>query len=241
MRVFRYFRGNLALRYLPIYVGELVIIFLGITLSWWFEEWRQDKQDRQRESLHLTNLRSNLETDSLTMSGELADMKESMRRLKALEKAIETGETDSLGHYIRSMIMVAEFHPNDSEFEVIKSTGEIGLIEDDTLRRDIMTLYEVIYGQIAFRIDLNHQAVISNNWDYAVNNFDLNKVIRSGHESELKLDLKSDGRKMILRNKIDLSMLTTMVTIRRFEDGLSKISKVRTRIENRLNAIASEL
>ncbi|MEY3404756.1 MAG: hypothetical protein RL161_186, partial [Bacteroidota bacterium] len=62
MRIYRYFTGTTALRYLPIYIGELLIIFLGITLSWWFEEWRQDKQDLQREALHLTNLRSNLDT-----------------------------------------------------------------------------------------------------------------------------------------------------------------------------------
>lgn len=237
MRILRHLKQNFAVRYLPFYLGELTIIFLGITLSWWFEEWRQNKQDRQREALHLINLSSNLGTDSIMMSGELADMKESKRRLEALEKAIVTGQTDSLGYYVRSMIMVAEFHPNDSEFEVIKSTGEIGLIMDDTLRRDIMTLYEVVYGQIAFRIDLNHQAVIINNWDYAVKNFDLNKVIRSGHESEMKLNLKSDAAILELRNKIDLSLLTTKVTIRRFEEGLSKINQVRSRIDQRLTFI----
>lgn len=238
MPFLRHFRKTLALRYLPMYAGELIIIFLGITLSWWFEEWRQDKQERQSEALHLTNLYSNLETDSSTMTMELADMKESVRRLKALEQAIETGRTDSLGHYIRSMIMVAEFHPNDSEFEVIKSTGEIGLIMDDTLRRDIMTLYEVIYGQIAFRVELNHQTVITNNWDYAVNHFDLSKVIRAGHESELNLDIRSKESKQILKNKIDLSLLTTMVTIRRFEDGIEKIREVRNRIQKRLKEIS---
>ena len=239
MPFLRHFRKSLTLRYLPMYAGELIIIFLGITLSWWFEEWRQDKQDRQREALHLTNLNSNLETDSTTMSMELADMKESVRRLNALEDAMKNGQTDSLGHYIRSMIMVAEFHPNDSEFEVIKSTGEIGLIMDDTLRRDIMTLYEVVYGQIAFRVELNHQTVISNNWDYAVNHFDLSKVIRAGHEAEMDLNLTTDQSKQILKNKIDLSLLTTMVTIRRFEDGIQKIREVRSRIQKRLQMIES--
>jgi len=241
MRALRHFRKGLILSYLPVYAGELIIIFLGITLSWWFEEWRQDKQERQRESLHLSNLRSNLETDSATISIELSDMKESLRRLKALEKAIDTGTTDSLGHYVRSMILVAEFHPNDSEFEVIKSTGEIGLILDDTLRRDIMTLYEVVYGQIAFRIELNHQAVIINNWDYAVKNFDLSKVIRAGHESEMKFNLKSDEGKMVLKNKVGLSMLILNVTIKRFEEGIRKIGEVRSRISGRLTAISTDL
>lgn len=225
------------MRYLPMYAGELIIIFLGITLSWKFEEWRQNNQERESEKLHLMNLESNLETDSTTMTRELVDMNESVRRLKALEKAIETRKTDSLGHYVRSMIIVAEFHPNDSEFEVIKSTGEIGLILDDTLRREIMTLYEVVYGQIAFRAELNHQMVISNNWSYAVQHFDLGKVIRSGHESEMKIDLTTEHGKQVLKNNIDLTMLTTMVTIRRFEVGIEKISQVKARIKKRLSAI----
>ncbi|MFZ9981586.1 MAG: hypothetical protein ACO3FI_06110 [Cyclobacteriaceae bacterium] len=241
MRALRHLRKGLIFSYLPVYAGELLIIFLGITLSWWFEEWRQDKQDRRRESLHLSNLHSNLETDSATISIELSDMKESLRRLKALEKSIDTGTTDSLGHYVRSMILVAEFHPNDSEFEVIKSTGEIGLILEDTLRRDIMTLYEVVYGQIAFRIELNHQAVITNNWDYAVKNFDLSKVIRAGHESEMKFNLKTAEDKMVLKNKIGLSMLILNVTIRRFEEGIRKISEVRSRISRRLSGISANL
>lgn len=231
----------MVIRYVPVYIGELIIIFLGITLSWWFEEWRQEKQERQLEVQHLINLRSNLETDSMTMNSELLDMKESMRRLKALEKAIQNNQTDSLGFYLRSMIMVAEFHPNDSEFEVIKSTGDIGLIADDTLRRDIMTLYEVVYGQVTFRVELNHQAVISNNWDYAVNNFDLNKVMRSGHESEIALNLKSPERRMVMLNKIDLSLLTTQVTIRRFEECLSRITSVRSRVSRRLSNLSTIL
>ena len=237
MPFLRHFRKTFALRYLPMYAGELIIIFLGITLSWKFEEWRQNKQERQLEALHLINLSSNLDTDSLTIIRELADMKESLRRLNALEQAIQSGHTDSLGHYIRSMIIVAEFHPNDSEFEVIKSTGEIGLILDDTLRRDIMTLYEVVYGQIAFRAELNHQMVISNNWKYAVDHFDLSKVIRSGHESEMKLKLTSAEDIQVLKNNIDLTLLTTMVTIKRFEVGLNKISQVQSRIKKRLKSI----
>lgn len=237
MPFLRHFRKTLTLRYLPMYAGELIIIFLGITLSWKFEEWRQNIQERELEKLHLMNLNSNLETDSTTMTRELLDMNESVRRLNALEKEIESKGSDSLGHYIQSMIIVAEFHPNDSEFEVIKSTGEIGLILDDTLRREIMTLYEVVYGQIAFRAELNHQMVISNNWSYAVQHFDLSKVIRSGHESEMKLDLTSMQGKQVLKNNIELTLLTTIITIRRFEEGIEKISQVRSRIKKRLGAI----
>lgn len=42
------------------YAGEFMIIFLSITFTWWFDEWRQEKADREEEVFILKNPDANL-------------------------------------------------------------------------------------------------------------------------------------------------------------------------------------
>ena len=49
------------------YLSEIVIIFLGISMSFWFDEWRNNRKDRETEQIILRGVRDNLVRDTLSL------------------------------------------------------------------------------------------------------------------------------------------------------------------------------
>jgi hypothetical protein len=49
------------------YLSEIVIIFLGISMSFWFDEWRGNRKDRETEQIILRGVRENLVRDTLSL------------------------------------------------------------------------------------------------------------------------------------------------------------------------------
>ncbi|MFM8348577.1 MAG: hypothetical protein ACKOAR_11105, partial [Bacteroidota bacterium] len=153
------------------YGGEFLIIFLSITLTWWVDDLRQDLEDRRQEKRHLTNLMKNLETDSLNIIREMEGMENSRKGLNDLYTRLDrsgTNPVDSLERYIIPLIVVPEFHPAKSEYEALKSSGRLTLIQDDDLSENLMELYEVTYGQLDFMINITTITFQQHSWDHTI-------------------------------------------------------------------------
>ena len=222
------------------YAGEFVIIFSSITFTWWFDEWRQERTDRASEALILRNLNANLKIDSLNLDAELSYiLKVDLTFDEFLEK-LKTGQlsdADSSGFLIRRLIIAPEFHPNKATFEGIKSTGELKLIEEDSLAQAIMNLYEVSYQELDFLIDVYNRTSIETIWNYAIENHDLEKVLGMPGDRIYKLNFKSDEDRRMLINKIRFTQMAVTYSTIRIQGTLEKISLVRYRIRKRLEEL----
>jgi len=225
------------LRSLPHYVGEFLIIFLGITISWWFDDWREEIEERRQEAMHLRNLVYNLDSDSTTFMEELSFIQISEKRLNYLSKALNGGDRDSIGYNLTSMILIPEFHPNRSEFEAIKATGEIRLIKDPALIREIMSHYEVEYGRLESRVFFYQKAIMDYSWAFAMENLDISKALNSQEREDFKLNLDNSQEHFEMRNKITLCLLATKITRERFQQSLQRIAHLKLLIRNRLSVI----
>ena len=222
------------------YAGEFIIIFSSITFTWWFDEWRQERDDRTEEAKILKNLDANLKQDSLNLATELKFIKKTEFTfddfLVKLEKR-DLKETDSSGFLIRRLIVAPEFHPNSATFEAIKSTGELKLIQDDSLAQEIMNLYEVTYEQLDFLIDIYNRTSIETIWNYSIENHDLVRVLGAPANRIYKLSFSNDGERKLLINKIMFSMMAISYTTYRTNNSLEHISEVRKRIRRRIEVL----
>jgi hypothetical protein len=124
------------------YLSEIAVIFLGISISFWFDEWRGDRKDRELEQKILQNLRENLTQDSLVFSRTATGF-ESM--LKGVEKLVElkpsAALTDSVGYYIDMAASYTGVFANQVTYEEIRQTGHTRLIQNDTLKKAILGHY----------------------------------------------------------------------------------------------------
>ena len=234
-RLIRHLKMNL-----PRYGGEFMIIFFSITLSYWAEDWRQERKDRRTESGHLQNLLANLESDSVLLVSESRGMESSLQRLNELYAKIKSAgannPVDSLERYIFPLIVVPEFHPAKSEFEAMKSTGGLSLIRDDSLTAELMDLYEVAYGSLDFIINITHTTFQQNSWDHTIQNFDLTVVIGPEPGGTFSRTFTPSERSLIL-NKVVFCSLALKSSLPRFRDCQGRVRALSKRIRSRISAI----
>jgi hypothetical protein len=129
------------------YLSEIVIIFLGISMSFWFDEWRGNRKDRETEQIILRSVKENLIRDTLSLRymipyGEkIINCSNKFLALKE-EKEIK----DSLDTYLDIALTSMSFNATQTTYEEMKQTGRTSLIQDDTLRKAIIAHYTVYIG-----------------------------------------------------------------------------------------------
>jgi hypothetical protein len=129
------------------YLSEIVIIFLGISMSFWFDEWRNNRKDRETEQIILRGVRDNLVRDTLSLRymmryGERIIICSNKFLALKDEKEIK----DSLETYLDMALTSMSFNATQTTYEEMKQTGRTSLIQDDTLRKAIISHYTVVLG-----------------------------------------------------------------------------------------------
>lgn len=124
---------------------EIAIIVFAITLSLLLERWRENVHDRNAEKKFLLGLRSDLQNDIYQLQADSAayhDMAAGWHylRIAGVNKLILN--KDSVIKYGYTLNNTTEFIPNDSRFQALKSSGQLNVIESDSLQNLILDLYQ---------------------------------------------------------------------------------------------------
>lgn len=127
---------------------ELIIIVIGILLSLWVSNLFQNSQDNQRELIYLERLSNDLTKDLEQLTSQMKQRKGQVDATKNMLQAINSGSDDDratlLGGF-QSLLWTARFSPNDATFRSLESTGDLRLIDNDSIVSSIMDLYRNHY------------------------------------------------------------------------------------------------
>jgi hypothetical protein len=134
-------------------IGELVIVTLGVLLALWADQAMQARQDAARAVGYLERLQEDVAADirSLRFSRDQARNRLAItRQVDAWLNATDAEpDPDSLVMAVHFAGVL--FPPTISRFtiEELKSTGDLGLLENERLKRQVADYY----NQIALQID----------------------------------------------------------------------------------------
>lgn len=124
------------------YVSEILVIFIGISMSFFFDEWRQNRQDKETVKKHLIFLRTNLIQDTIQLTGMVKygnQFVKSIHKLTYFKKDSEI--TDSLSFHIDNAASYLTFKPNQMAYEEIRQTAHTNLIQNDSLKNLFLSYY----------------------------------------------------------------------------------------------------
>jgi hypothetical protein len=130
------------------YLFEIIVIFIGISISFLFDEWRDNRKDRELERKHLMDLKSNLQQDTFLMSRMIEggkDFVHSSRKLATFKN--DKDILDSLDFHIDNAASYLLLKTNKTAYEEIKQTGHTGLITNDSLKKIILQHYTLVIPQ----------------------------------------------------------------------------------------------
>ena len=128
---------------IPEILLEICIIVFAISLSIWLHNWQEHRHNRAREQQFLRGVQQDLNHDIVELRGDsLSYVRQlrGMRYFRGLRAA--TLSEDSVKAHRWVLTSSTWFVPNDSRFEGLKSSGALGIIENETLLNDLLTYYQ---------------------------------------------------------------------------------------------------
>ena len=126
---------------------EFLSIFIAVTSAFALNNWNENRRDRQAASKILAEISNGLKKDIDDIRINKNGHKDGMRACNFWRSVIrnDTPNLDSLLHHYIDLTRDYISIQNASGYESLKSRG-LELIEDDSLRFEIITLYEYDYN-----------------------------------------------------------------------------------------------
>jgi hypothetical protein len=131
-------------KYLKYAIGEIVLVMIGILLALQVSHWNNQSTDRKLEKRYLSELILDLQTDSIVISEAKKYSDKQVLSKRKLEKHFEGKQIieDSLLSYFGNQWRHAsKFNPITTTLDEMKSTGNIGVIQNTAIRRKILETY----------------------------------------------------------------------------------------------------
>jgi hypothetical protein len=149
IKFFRDIRRNLmeagkTTKYLKYAIGEIILVVIGILIALQINNWSNKRAARKLEKRYLSELILDLQTDSIVISQakEKSDF-QTLAKNKVLKyyEGKQISEDSLIYFFGEQWRNVSKFHPITTTLDEMKSTGNIGVIQNTTLRRKILETY----------------------------------------------------------------------------------------------------
>ncbi len=137
-------------RYLKYAIGEIFLVMIGILLALQVSNWNQAIKDRKLEEDYYCRLLEDIQQDEVKMNEQLARIAE---RVAAANKVISLLQGPDVGLKelvveIRKSVSRNDFQltATTSAFEDIKSSGNLNLLRDIEVKKELVAYYDNLHG-----------------------------------------------------------------------------------------------
>ncbi len=165
----------------PAYLIEIVVIILGISITLALEEWRDDAKEEKLEKIYRANLLTDIDADLDALSRASSA---TTTLLAHGESLLRTGN-DPAAHALTDTALTADLRailgrpnyiPRDATFADLKSSGNLHLIKDVSLKGLLFAYYNQAQ-LIKENQESEQQATITLVGPYFMKRFSLDGVI----------------------------------------------------------------
>lgn len=178
------------------YVIEILVIIIGISLSFFFNNLKESRVERKEEVKLLESVHENLVTDTVALTNQLKNSNIFIKgHEQFLSPEIDTFPADSILRYLDYLVTYTSFQGRDIGYEELKQSKSSTIIRNRVLLQEIIQHYEHKYGIVKEWNDIDKNFVLndvlpflSENMKYRAGRFLYNDV-----ETTLKL-LKQEGQ-----------------------------------------------
>jgi hypothetical protein len=152
-------------KYLKYAIGEIILVVIGILIALQINNWNENRKNNFVELKILESLDNDLKTDIHNMQGMIKNDSLSIEYNRHIIKILkdESSKYDfSMAKMFGDINRYDAFWPQKMGFESLKSKG-LEIIKNDTLKSEIINLYDFQYAQVAETMDLKKQLYLNTN------------------------------------------------------------------------------
>ena len=147
------------------HIIELSVVFIGISLAFALDNWREELNDRELEEQYTGSFFKDISDDATNLAEIIKISEQKEERVKSFINLLKHKKVtqDSALVIISDIMTKTPFSPKLSTYESIKSSGNLNIISDFKLKHEIIGYYQTL-------IDKNMKEDVYNNYidDYAV-------------------------------------------------------------------------
>mgnify|MGYP000073650182 CR=1 FL=1 len=163
-------------RNIKYFIAEIIILVLGISVSFLLNEWRLNQREDTQQTDLLESFKENLITDSTIIYNGIQSLEAQLERGSKILQNNSNQYSDSLLYQVLGLLSYVPFRSNDITYEEMKSLGSSSIIENDSLRAQIIGIYENGYELLGNWNDVDGEHVrtklipyVEQNFPFAVN------------------------------------------------------------------------
>jgi hypothetical protein len=148
LRIFRNIRQKLAaenkvMAYLRYAIGEILLVVIGILIALQVNNWNENRKEHLIEIKYLKNLKHDLQSDSTDLvyyKNIRVGQANAARELIELAKTKNVSDVFKLDSLYTTVALWWEFVPNNNTFEELRSSGNLKLLRNDSIKNLLLDL-----------------------------------------------------------------------------------------------------
>ncbi|NER15076.1 hypothetical protein GWK08_16600 [Leptobacterium flavescens] len=126
------------------YFIELLIVIIGITIAFWFNNLADTIKNRKQKIAYLTDIKNDLKTDSLKLVNNIKNNEIKSETLyRSLELIKRTAPIDSVLSHILEIGSYDFFKPDNFTLTSLLQSGDLKLIDSEQTKRELMRLLQM--------------------------------------------------------------------------------------------------
>ena len=156
-------------KYFKYAIGEIILVVIGILIALSINNWNEERKKRLLEEDHYCKLLEDLNQDIVEIKNQIKTnehrIKNSNLLISILQKPKFT-QKEVVDAMVGSVYQTSyTFKPSLAAFEDIKSSGNLGLLKDLKLKKQLISYYSVLDGLIDV-IDVNSDKTLESFFNY---------------------------------------------------------------------------
>jgi hypothetical protein len=216
-------------------VGEVLLIFVGISLALAADEWNDRRLDRKDEFEFLSEIVTNLQNDLPSIKADLAYVEDKITYLQELSTHIRNGlpYSDSLADSFSYVRTWQTTRLKTAAFEALKYRG-LDVVSDRVLRINLIDFYDGIRVLIEDRDRIDRYEV----QNYVEPYFQKHFVLSNDSFRSIPIDYETVVQDQNFLNLLALrAHVNSSLTVPAYRDLLAKTNSLISQIENHLDGL----
>jgi hypothetical protein len=128
---------------------NLVVVILGISIAFYLEGWREDKQNLKLEIKYLNDLALDLEYDEQLLDTLLIVDSMNIVKMDDILNRSANGQRMEFGRTFLDLVYYVPFTPKSVTYQTIVNAGKLEVISSYEVQNNVVFLYNQLYGGVS--------------------------------------------------------------------------------------------
>jgi hypothetical protein len=126
------------------HIIELIVVFIGITLAFMLNNWRENNTNQVLAEKYMTSFRDDIAYDQTHLDSIISSNEIKLKRVKTFIRSLKNKETSikDAEEVIGIMAELNPFIPKVNTYESIKNSGNLNLISEFDIRKKLIQYYQ---------------------------------------------------------------------------------------------------